>query len=105
MNREGLVYDVVAAGHLGHSNHRIIVFNSLRSKNQGLHNCYLGIPECRLFTCLGDRFMDPLVKQSRMAKKSRKTGQFSRGKSSRTIFKGNLHVLKRLGITEEDWPG
>lgn len=52
----GLVGDVMAGGRLGHSNHRMIVFNSLRSKKKDLQNCCSGIPECRLFTCLGDWF-------------------------------------------------
>ncbi|KAM9590845.1 uncharacterized protein ACIBXB_005894 [Morphnus guianensis] len=49
VNREGLVGDVMVGGHLGHSNHEIIVFDSQRSKEGGQQKCYLGLLEGRLW--------------------------------------------------------
>ena len=49
VNREGLVGDVMVGGHLGHSNHKMIVLDSWRSKEGGQQNCYLGLPEGRLW--------------------------------------------------------
>ena len=50
VNGEGLVGDVMVGGHLGHSDHEMIrVFDSWRSKEGGYQNCYLGLPEGRLW--------------------------------------------------------
>lgn len=54
-------------------------FQFFERKKQGLQNWYLGIPECRLFIYLGDWFMDPLVKQSRMQRSPGRLDNFRKG--------------------------
>lgn len=50
VNREELVDDVMAGGHLVHTNHNMIrVFDSQRSKEGGQQNCHLGLAEGRLW--------------------------------------------------------
>ena len=54
VNREGLVGDVMVGGCLGHNDHEMIrVFDSWRSKEGGQQNCYLGLPEGRLWPIQG----------------------------------------------------
>lgn len=48
VNREGLMGDVMVRGCLGQSNHKIIVFDSQRSKEKGHQNYHLGLLEGRL---------------------------------------------------------
>ena len=49
VNGEGLVGDMMVGGHLGHSDHEMIVFSSQRSKEGGQQNCHLGLLEGRLW--------------------------------------------------------
>ena len=50
VNREGLMGDVMVGGCLGHNDHEMIrVFDSWRSKEGGQQNCYLELPDGRLW--------------------------------------------------------
>ena len=42
VNREELVGDVMVGGHLGHSDHEMIVFDSRGSKKRGQQSCWFG---------------------------------------------------------------
>ena len=56
----GLVGDVTVGGHLGHSNHKTIVFYSWRSKESSQQNCYLGLLEGRLWPVKEPGWQSPL---------------------------------------------
>lgn len=50
MNREELVGDVMAGGHLVHTNHNMEEFwDPQRSKEEDQKNCHLGLAESRLW--------------------------------------------------------